>query len=147
PVEEGNDQFLRRGRAKADRIGGAGLQRGALVRDVRRQIKHVSAADHVRLPWAEAGKDLDRQSGLKRQISLTAEAPATSTGALKQKDVVGIDVRSHPSAGRGETHHQIVEPRVRDEIETAEQSLASGNVQVDSLDEQSPFVPRERAPN
>src|SRR5215467_3499504 len=117
------------------------------MRDVRRQIKHVSRAENVGMPRAEPSKNLERQSGLKRQITLMADAPATATGALKQKDVVGIDVRSHPSARRGEAHHQIVEPRVRDEIETAEQSLASGNVQVDSLDEQSPFVPRERAPN
>src|SRR5215472_10886140 len=147
PVEEGNDQFLRRGRAKADRVGGAGVQRGALMRDVRREIKHVSGGENVRLPRAEAGKDLERQFGLKRQVALTADAPATSAGPLEQKNIVRIDVRSHSAARRGEAHHQIVESRVRDEVETAKQCFASGNVQVDSLDEQSPFVPREGAPN
>ena len=49
-------------------------------------------------------------------------------------------MRADAAAVGGEADHQIIEPRVRDEAELAQQRVGAGVVQVDALHQQRPFL-------
>ena len=93
----------------------------------------------------EAAQDLERQPGLEREIVLAAVAPAAAAEALQQEHVVGIDVRADAAAGRGVAHHQVVEARVRQEREAAQQRVAGVGCEIDALHQQRPVARGQRA--
>ena len=101
--------------------------------ELRRQIKHDSGAKRVRARWRKTRQDLERQVRPKREIALPAELPATPAGALQQKHVVGIEMRADAAARNRVAHHEIVEPCVGDERETAQQIVAGCQVQIDAV--------------
>ena len=79
----------------------------------------------VAVGW-KSREDLERQRRLEREVALPADAPAPPALALQQEDVVRIEVRAHAAARRGVAHHQVVEARVRNEREAAQQRVAGG---------------------
>src|SRR5258706_575323 len=64
--------------------------------------------------------------------------PAAPADPLDEEHVVGIDVGADSAAGSGEAHHHIVEPRLRHEVEAAQQTLCGAAVQVDAVDQDGP---------
>ena len=132
-IEERLRQLRMRRRAKADRIGGARVDRHAVVRVRGRQVQHVARIQHVVVLRREAAQDLDRQAGPQRQVRLPSVAPAAAAEALQQEHVVGIEVRPDAAARHGEGDHQVVEARERHEREPAQQRVGARIVQVHAL--------------
>ena len=81
--------------------------------------------------------------GSKRQVGLPSIAPAPPAGALQQEHVVRVDVRSDAAARRGVADHHVVEPRVRNEREAAQQRIRRVAVQVHPLHEQREVAARK----
>ena len=93
---------------------------------------------------AKRRRILTGRPGLSARSSCAAVAPAAAPEALQQEHVVGIEVRPDAAAGRGVAHHQVVEARVGQEREAAQQRVGGGVVQVDALDQQRPVARRQR---
>ncbi len=143
-VEKGlRELHVRRG-AKADRVRGALVHRDAVVGDRGRYVEHVAAGEHRVVLRRELAQDLDRQAGTQREITLASVAPAAASEALQQEDVVGIEVRSHAAVGHGVAHHHVVQARIRDEGEAAQQRIGRIVVQVHALHEERPGLGRQR---
>ena len=65
----------------------------------------------------EMAEDFQRQAFDQVQVFLGGNAPAAVAHALDEKDVIGIEMRAHAAASYGIAHHQVIQPRARDEGE------------------------------
>ena len=128
----------RAGRAEPDRRGEALIDRDPVVRDVRRQVEHVARRELPFALGAAALEQLERCALDEREIALAAHAPEPRAGDLQQEDIVAVEMRPDSAARRGVAHHDIVEPRVRDEVELGEQRLRARQHFVHALHEQRP---------
>ena len=63
---------------------------------------------------AEAGKDLQRQAALERQVALLTDAPSPPAAALQQENIIRIEMRADAASRRGVAHHEIVEARSKE---------------------------------
>ena len=116
------------------------------MRDLRRQVEHVAAREHVVVARREAAEDLERQASPEREVLLPPVAPAPPSHALQQEHVVRVDMRADAAARGRVAHHQVVEARERQEVEAAQQAIGARVVKVGSLHEQRPARLRQRSP-
>ena len=130
------------GRAEADRISEARLERGAFVCDAGREVEHVAGLEHPLALGAESRSTLSGARASSARSRCAADAPAPSPAALQQKHVVGVEMRSDTAARRGEAHHDVVHPRIRHEPERAQQAVGAGHEMIQPLDEQGPATSR-----
>ena len=84
---------------------------------------------------APAGRDIQEIPRFDH-VALAADTPAPAPGSLHKKYVVRIDVRTDPAAPRGEAHHHVVEPRLRHELEAAQQPIRSLDMKIHAAHEQ-----------
>ena len=108
--------------------------------DAGRQVEHVAGIQQGFVIGAKAREDLERDIGFQREVALPAQTPSPLPLALEQKYVIRIEMRPDAASGRGVAHHEIVEPRIRDKGESAEQRIGRGNVEVYALDQQRPVA-------
>ena len=137
--------LLRQRRAEPDRVGHAGVDRDAVVRDVRRQVEHVARPEHGVVRRREVREQLERTSGHERAVARPAPAPAAAPDALQQEDVVGVEVRADAAAGRRVARHQVVEARPGHEVEAAHQRVGARVDEVRPLHQQGPVSRGQRA--
>ncbi len=123
------------GGTKADRVRRALVDRNPVVRIGRRQVQQVAGLDDGVVARREALQDLHRQLRSQGEIALAPVAPAPAAETLQQEDVVGIEMRTDPAAGNRVAHHHVVEARVGDEGEAAQQRVGAVVVQVHALHE------------
>ena len=64
---------------------------------------------------------------------LRADAPVARARALQQKYIVAVEMRADTAAGRGIAHHQIIQPRMRNERKMLQQLRCFGNKLLDTL--------------
>ncbi|OIQ67280.1 hypothetical protein GALL_511410 [mine drainage metagenome] len=55
------------------------------------------------------------------------------TASLQQEYIIRIKMRTDAAARHGITHHQIVQPRMRDKIESLQQCFAARQVMIQFL--------------
>jgi hypothetical protein len=103
------------------------------MREGGRQVEHVAWAEHLVVRGRETSQDLERKPAPQREIRLIAVAPAPPPFALQQEDVVRIEMRSDAAAGGGQAHHDVVEPRIRQEREPAQQRIGRRAMQIHAL--------------
>ncbi len=75
---------------------------------------------------------------------MATESPAPPPASLQQEDIVRIHVRPDAAAVGGETHHQIVEPRIGHEPKARKQASSCIVEQIHTLYQQRPTPARER---
>ena len=143
-VEEGRCQFRCARRAKSDRVGRAGIERDAVVRILRRKVEEIAGASTASCSGVKRRRIFNGNRGLQREVVLPAVTPAAPAEALQQEHVVGIEMRPHAAARRGVAHHQVVEPRERQEREAPQQCIGGRQDQVHALDQQRPVAGRQR---
>ena len=144
-VEERRGDLLRRGGAEADRVGRALVDRDAIVRILRRQVQHVTGREHLVVPGREPAQDLEGHARHQREVVLAAVAPASPAEALQQEHVVRVEVRADAASRHGVAHHQVVEPRERQEGEAAQERIRRIEMQVETLHQQGPVARRQSA--
>ena len=89
-------------------------------------------------------RSLSGAPGLRDRSLLATHAPSPATFALQQEDVVRVRMSADTPARRGVADHQVVQSRVGDEGEAAQQRVAGGEMQIDALHQQRPSARRER---
>ena len=135
--------FLHRRRTETDRIGHAGIEGHAVVRQLRRQVQHVAMSQ---FPGVERGKGvqhLDRRPFLQPLVVRAADLPALAATNLEQEHIIGIKMRPDRPAGRRIADHQVVDARIRQEIELPQQVGNMRQVVVDVLHQQGPVAFRQ----
>src|SRR5688572_960501 len=126
PVEERGTELSAPRCAESYRVREAVLERHAVVPHSRRKVDEVAGAG-------------DEASAL--------DAPGTPARPLYQEHVVVIDMGPDAAAARGVAHHDVVQPRLRHEMEALQQGVGVWDVQVDAVHEQGPAGrPRFRIP-
>jgi hypothetical protein len=103
------------------------------VRILRGKIEEIPGGKHHVVLGFEAAKDLQWQASSQREVVLAAITPTASAEALQQEYVVRIEVRSDAPARRGVAHHQVVQPRERQERETSQQCVGLACDEIDAL--------------
>lgn len=68
----------------------------------------------------------------QRDVLLAGDAPPAPPAGLQQEDVVGIDVRTDAAARCGVAHHHVVQARLRNEGEAAQQRFGGRHMQIDA---------------
>jgi hypothetical protein len=71
-------------------------------------------------------EDLERGILDQAAVVLVADQPAALADALQQEHVVVVEVGADAAAVDGIAHHQVVEARLGDEVETVEELVAIG---------------------
>jgi hypothetical protein len=120
-LQELLDQLRRCRRAKADRVCHALGQRDAVVRDIGWQVKHVAGLQLAVVRGAKIAQDLERNIRQQLEVALRARPPAAPAGPLQQEYIVRVEVRADAAAGNRIADHQVIEARVRDEVESLQQ--------------------------
>ena len=69
-IEKRLGEFLEKRRAKADRVRDALIDGGAVMRDIRRQVKQVARRKHRLVLRREMPQESKRRIGLQREIGL-----------------------------------------------------------------------------
>ena len=126
------------GGAKADRVGHAVVHGHAVVCITRRKIEHVPGAELPFVLRVEPREELQRCASYQLKSLLGADPPAAMPAPLQQKHVIGIAMRADSAARRGIAHHQIVQPRIRNEAEPFQQRIFLRKQMVHILHQQRP---------
>jgi hypothetical protein len=112
------------------------------VRDAGGKVEHVAGLEHPFLLWHEIRQDLERKARPEREVALAGDAPAPPPAPLEEEDVVAVDVRTDAAARDGIAHHHVVDARVRDEVEAAEEVGGGAREPVRILDQHRPAAAR-----
>ncbi len=126
------------GRAEADGIGEALLERDTVVGHARRQVKHVPGTEHPFVFRAEAAQNAQVEAAHVVLGEALGHAPHPAPATLKEEDVIAVHVRSPRASGRGQADHHVVDPPAGEEVEAFDQIGHGRNVRVHVLDEHRP---------
>ena len=128
-------QLLPGGRSKTDGIGHALAYSHALMRVLRRQIKHIARIENEFLLGFEMPEDFQGQIVAQSQILLRADAPASLSMGLQEKNVIGIHVGADAAAVSGLADHQVIKAAVGNEAELMQQLICLIIMQIHALHE------------
>jgi hypothetical protein len=111
------------------------------MRHARRQIQDIALGCIVILIGAKLlqQRQLSACERIVRDI-IRRKFPVTNAGSLTQENVVIVAVRSNTAARGSETHHEIINAPVRDEIHVIKQGAHLGQVFFEVMNQQGPVA-------
>lgn len=91
------------------------FERDAVMREAGRNVQNIAGQQFdIDDGFKKIGVQQRRLRGELPVLPQIVDAPAAPPGALANEDVVQIDRRPDPAAGRGVTDHRVVEAPFRD---------------------------------
>jgi len=103
-----------------------------------RQIEEVTRLEHPFLCGFELRKQLEWRTVNQGRITRWRNPPAATPACLKQEDVIGIDMRTHPPAIACVAHHQVIESGIRKKSEASKELMGGIQVPVHAIDQDRP---------